>query len=270
MNATSLAALEEDTAPEECSVEEPSKKVLLSEAERSELIVSHREIGRKLASKLLRTWRIRLSPEDVESIVDVTLCEAAAKFDPNFGAQFSTFVFHYIRGNLLQTIERSVGAKRIMDAARRSAATVSPVVKAPPISEDEKAPIHLEPELLGMRDIETPEQTMLNKERKNFLHTAMAVLDERERYVIAGLYFKGLTIQSIAKDLGCSRKQVVIIRSHSLNKLRVSASASGLLAVKVEPIQTRPEIARRMRRRRPRNFSQFQYRPYTPLRAVSR
>ncbi|OVE79762.1 hypothetical protein BVY02_02340, partial [bacterium J17] len=69
-----------------------------------ELILEHRENGRKLARSMLRKWRVRMPAEEIDSIVDLTLCEAAKRFDPDKGASFMTFFFYHLRGHLVRAV----------------------------------------------------------------------------------------------------------------------------------------------------------------------
>src|SRR5690349_3051107 len=76
----------------------------LSDLEREDLITSSRLKARKLGRSILRKWNARLDLQEVDSIVDLSLCEAAARFDPSVGASFLTFLFYHLRGNLIRAI----------------------------------------------------------------------------------------------------------------------------------------------------------------------
>lgn len=224
------------------------------------LILEHRELGRKIATKMLRGWKIRLTSEEVASIVDITLCEAALNFDNTKGTQFSTYYFYYLRGNLVTTIEKNVGAQKVSEAARHCASVHSSSGTNPAVTlkdcEDEvnrKASLNLEPEMLGMRTIETPEDLILNKEKRDFVHTAMSKLDPLERVVIQGLYFSGESVQSVARKLGYSRVQISRIQKQAFAKLRSAASTCGIKNGTVEEqqiaLRERTVVRRKHRRR---------------------
>lgn len=64
-----------------------------SRRERTELVVGYRLKARKLARSILRRWHARLDVGEVDSIVDLSLCEAVQRFSPEKGASFMTFMF---------------------------------------------------------------------------------------------------------------------------------------------------------------------------------
>ena len=82
----------------------------LTEFEKEDLITQSRLKARKLARSILRKWNARLDLQEVDSIVDLSLCEAAHRFDPSVGASFMTFLFYHLRGNLIRTITASANS----------------------------------------------------------------------------------------------------------------------------------------------------------------
>ena len=64
----------------------------LSITEKNHLIMKNRVQGRKLACSMLRKWNCRLEIEEVDSLVDLSLCEAVKYFDPAKGVNFLTFL----------------------------------------------------------------------------------------------------------------------------------------------------------------------------------
>ena len=83
---------------------------LLSEEAKARVIISSRGKARKLARSILRRWNARLDLNEVDSIVDLSLCEAAARFSPDMGASFMTFLFYHLRGNLIRTISTAANS----------------------------------------------------------------------------------------------------------------------------------------------------------------
>ena len=81
------------------------KKIeVLTPYEREELVVTHRIKARKLARSILRKWHARLDIQEVDSIVDLSLCEAVRRYNPAFGASFITFLYYHMRGNLIRAV----------------------------------------------------------------------------------------------------------------------------------------------------------------------
>ena len=60
----------------------------LNAEERKVLILEHRVSARRMAKRILRKWRASLHLDDLYSVVDTALCEAALRFDPERGVQF--------------------------------------------------------------------------------------------------------------------------------------------------------------------------------------
>ena len=108
--------------PEFGSEADQLDKDIPSEVEHSidALIVNHRENGRKLARSLLRRWRVRMAPEETDSIVDLTLCEAAHRFCPDRGASFMTFFYYHLRGHLVRAVASAANASNIFLAYAQS------------------------------------------------------------------------------------------------------------------------------------------------------
>ena len=78
-----------------------------------DLILNHRENGRKLARSILRRWRVRMLTDEIDSIVDLTLCEAAKRFSTDFGASFMTFFFYHLRGHLVRAVANAAQASNL-------------------------------------------------------------------------------------------------------------------------------------------------------------
>lgn len=90
-------------------VDEAKKLALETEM----LILEHRVQARKLSRSILRRWRSRLDLEELDSLVDIALCEAAAKFNPNKGASFMTFYFYHLHGFLVKAIDQSCNSNTV-------------------------------------------------------------------------------------------------------------------------------------------------------------
>ena len=78
----------------------------LNAEERKVLILEHRVSARRMAKSILRKWRASLHLDDLYSVVDTALCEAALRFDPERGVQFVSFLFYHLHGLLVKTITR--------------------------------------------------------------------------------------------------------------------------------------------------------------------
>jgi DNA-directed RNA polymerase sigma subunit (sigma70/sigma32) len=79
---------------------------------RNNLIESHVEVAQKLAMNLMKRWNSRLPKEEVKSLANVALCEAAARFDETRGVKFVTYLFYFVKGQLGVAITSSVTAQK--------------------------------------------------------------------------------------------------------------------------------------------------------------
>ncbi len=193
--------------------------------DRSALIVDHRDCGRKLATRLLREWRIQLNREEIDGIADLALCEAADRFDITRGVRFSTFLFYYIRGNLLRMIEKTVAEKRIVQAVQYSISA----------SRNEHFDINDTPDINPVVDPDaclagesgTPEEFFLRQETIAAVTQACHVLSTQEREVIQRRFMRGESPAEIAQALGCSRREVQFFERSAFNTLKPLLAAAG-------------------------------------------
>ena len=205
---------------------EQTAATLLEQQNRSaQRIIEHREIGRKLACRLLREWRVQLNSDDLDSIVDLTVCEAAGRFDESRGVRFTTFLYHYMRGNLLRTIEDIVAQKRAVQAAAYSASAGRnerfDLEDCPELSDS------LDPDAMKPQGFDTPEEYMLRRERISMVGRVCAKLRAEEQFVIAKMFFEGSSHQQVGAELGLSKRDVLALQKRALESLRKLVAQEG-------------------------------------------
>lgn len=193
---------------------------------KDELIVAHRDISRRLAVRLLREWRIELNRDELDGIVDLALCEAAERFEHERGTRFTTFLYYYIRGSLLKTIDLLVSEKRAVTAVAYSASA----------NRNERFDIEDTPELGDCLDPDahapkiwdSPEEMMLRRERIATVARALKNLGEREREVLKRAFELGESPSDIAQALGCSRREVMSLHKQALEHLKRLVIEAGI------------------------------------------
>ena len=194
----------------------------LGEAEISDLILTHRENGRKLSRSILRRWRVRMPADEIDSIVDLALCEAARRFSPERGASFMTFFFYHLRGHLVRAVARAAQASNVFLAyAHGTGIDTSEWQKGSMDSIWAAVPEQL---LLQQKDIETPEHAILRKERISVCRDAVQKLDELEREIIIRSYGEEEALVDIAKNLGYSRCHISRVKKSALDRLKLLLS----------------------------------------------
>jgi len=195
-----------------------SKKTqVLGDAEVAALILEHRDNGRKLARSILRRWRVRMPAEEIDSTVDLALCEAARRYNPDKGAAFMTFLFYHLRGHLVRSVAKAAQATNIFLAF------------GPKTDDEEKkwqhvsseplwsfAPEHL---LFGQRDAETPENVVLRQEKIDQCREAVTKLDDLEKEIITRSFGSEQPLVDIARNLGYSRCHISRVKKSALNRL---------------------------------------------------
>jgi RNA polymerase sigma factor (sigma-70 family) len=198
-----------------------SKKKKSFPAQYEMLILEHRENGRKLARSILRRWRVHMPAEDIDSIVDLGLCEAAQRFSPEKGASFMTFFFYHLRGHLVRAVARATQASTILNGPKEDEDNDS--------SNDiiSSYGTFIDNELNAQRDQENPEQIILRREKIVFCRDAMNALDSLEKVVLERSYGGDETLVDIAKSLGYSRCHISRVKKAALQRLKSVLSHSS-------------------------------------------
>lgn len=183
-----------------------------------ELILQHRENARKLAYSLLRRWRVTTCHDDLNSLVDLTLCEAANRFSPLQGASFMTFMFYYMRGNLARMIAKMARSSKVFviagnDAINASIACANPQANASLSIASTDDFGHYDNQII-------PDDIYERKERLTLCKQAAAELDPLEREVLERLYGQDETVVDIAKSLGYSRCHISRVKKTALDRFK--------------------------------------------------
>ena len=209
-----------------------TKKVIKKEAKKvkepkftyESLILNHRENGRKLARSILRKWRVHMPGEDVDSTVDLALCESAQRFSPKKGASFMTFFFYHLRGHLVRSVAR---------ATQNSA-----IINGPKTDEwcDEghsefasSYSAFLDNEMHNQRENETPEQLIIRREKIMVCRDALEKLDDLEKVVLDKSYAEDEALVDIAKSLGYSRCHISRVKKGALGRLKTVLEHSSAI-----------------------------------------
>lgn len=192
------------------------KRKALSGEQLNRLILDHRENGRKLARSLLRRWHARMNPEEVDSIVDITLCEAALRYSPNHGASFMTFFFYHLRGCLVRAVAGAVNATNLTYALAHQ-----PSSESFDNNHASGADSFVYPEFntFGVQFSESPEQLLIQKETQQTCRKACEQLDELENEVIIRSFENQESLVDIARSLGYSRCHISRVKKKALSRL---------------------------------------------------
>ncbi len=226
---------------------------------RNAMVLEYRIKARKMARSILNKWHSRFEEEEINSIVDLSLCEAVSRFDESRGASFITFMFYHLRGNLIRAITAATND------------SVVSVVDAKEIQLRESLQGGMLNQMEAISAVEAlsgidpvyPDTALIKKELWQASIAACNKLDKLEREVIYRLYIKEQQVTDIAESLGYSRCHISRVKSHALECLRsILGIDQGELNVQEgkELILT-PEVRRRQpRSKRNRELQQIQLR----------
>ncbi len=233
----------------------------LSQKRRDELVLEFRPKARKLARSILRKWHARLDLEEVDSIVDLSLCEAVQRFNPSKGASFMTFFFYHLRGNLIRAVTTAANLNSVplpegdlmdraqgQDGAFRGGSAIE-VAEA----------------LCGF-EAPMPDDLLHRKQIALLSTKACDKLDSLEREVINRVYLEEQQLMDIAHTLGYSRCHISRVKRKALEtlytELRATAQFEDLGAGPMTDDEDEQEDIRRsssrrsIQRRRPRSSKQ--------------
>lgn len=190
------------------------KKEIISDSLREEYVIRYRGKARKLARSILRKWRSRLDIQEVDSLVDLSLCEAASRFNPERGASFMTFLFYHLRGNLIRAITYAVQSSNL------------PLVELDAFTalEDEKANAMDIADALTSEETPSPEEALYRQEMIALSQKSFEKLDELEKSVLSQLFAEEVQMIDIARNLGYSRCHISRVKRRALEALHSEIS----------------------------------------------
>jgi RNA polymerase sigma factor (sigma-70 family) len=175
----------------------------LSDQERHTLITEHRNRAFAMALSQVRRWGAPLSRDEVRSIADLAVCEAARGFRPEAGT-FETYLFYYVRKELLKTIDRAVHHTSRLRSLEQTTGE----------RESESSVEH--------RPAECQEQSYYRKQLRGRCAAALAALNDLERRIISGTIFDEEQVTEVARKLGYSRGHLSEVKRGAMEKLRVT------------------------------------------------
>lgn len=192
----------------------PREKRVSSE----DLILAYRLKARKLARSILRRWHSRIEQQEVESIVDLSLCEAVKRFDTSRGASFMTFFYYHLRGNLIRAISSAANQFTVplgdVDASGSDSVNswmnrgLSGGVNAADVAD-----------ALNGEGPSSPDEQLLKRELIDLSLKACEELEDLERQVIRSLYLSEEQVADVAKKYGYSRCHISRVKKRSLENL---------------------------------------------------
>lgn len=183
-----------------------------------DLILKYRENGRKLGRSLLRQWNVHMPADEIDSLVDIGLCEAASRFNAERGASFMTFFYYHLRGYLVRAITSAASSSNFVLVYAQAAGIELGDWR--PNSEEIVQWVF--PELAAKHAPEnvSPESILMKRQGLDRVKVAMGSLDELEQEVVTRSYIGQEALIDIAKSLGYSRCHISRVKKRALQRLR--------------------------------------------------
>jgi|GEM_PF-3756940 len=168
-----------------------------------DLIIKYRLDALKIAKSLAKKWNYWVDYQELQSVVDLSLCEAAKNFDELKGASFLTFLYYYLKGNMIKLIKATSNIQYVsidevdLDYISNSLASTN-----------------------SSLDNLQPDTILIKKELASLSNKVVANLDYFQQEVIKNFYSEQKTITQLASDLGYSRGHVMRIKSQTLGNIK--------------------------------------------------
>jgi RNA polymerase sigma factor (sigma-70 family) len=203
--------------------------------------------------------------EEVDSIVDLSLCEAVRRFDPTKGASFMTFLFYHLKGNLVRAVASAAAASAIPLAIAELAELTAFETEDNARSRSLGLNAVELAEAVSSQEAPQPDEALWRKELTDRSSSACGKLDALEREIVKRIFVQEQQIIDIAAALGYSRCHISRVKKKALDtlqdELRVVmnhddyALMDGEQIDDIDTVQSRIASRKEVHRRRPRSGS---------------
>lgn len=241
------------------------------------LILKYRLKARKLGRSILRRWHARMDLDEVDSLVDLSLCEAVKRFNPSKGASFMTFLFYHLKGNLIRSVAAAAAYTTLPTGMLNDAdntqleGDLMGEFSIRGLNSAEMA------EAVSSQDAPQPDEALWRKQLHSQSSLACEKLDALEQEIIKRIFIQEQQIMDIAQSLGYSRCHISRVKKKALetlhDELRGAMNQDDLGQRPSfnddsdEEVEQRLQSKKAVHRRRPRSRTAKQER-FVPARAA--
>lgn len=229
-------------------------------AARAKLVTDHLELVKRAARTVYPRVKQHVEFDELVSMGNAGLAEAADRYDPSLGASFSTFAYYRVHGAMIDglrkgsTLPRRTWARlvalrasseylehqagREQGAASRGApgaqGSTAEALAAVKQAIDAIQTMYLT-SLEGLRDegvdLAEPEPTspldrLAGVQDQARVRAALQTLPERERALIEKHYFEGKNLLEAGLELGISKSWASRMHAQAVDRLRAALAAS--------------------------------------------
>jgi RNA polymerase sigma factor, sigma-70 family len=213
-------------------------------SERDRLVVDNLPLVGYLVSEI---WSraTHLSRDDLASAASLGLVMAADSYDPDRGVPFGAYARRRITGAIADEMRNADWATRTMRTRIKETLAVQETLttalgRTPDVAELATAlGVDVATARAALADagtitttldehvtetvaaqIASPEDSLLDTERTDFVRAAVDALPERMRFIVEQIFFEDRTVTEIAEELGLTHSAVSQMRSEALRLLK--------------------------------------------------
>jgi RNA polymerase sigma factor for flagellar operon FliA len=206
------------------------------------LVEAYRGYAEAITKEVLRKLPPGIDRADLHAAADLGLVEAARSFDPSRGILFKTYAYYRIKGAVYDCLRKTgwfskTEYKQMRFEAAASEYLADYAAAPPPEGSAAEEYQHLKSltgsvvncyllsldSLVEKQPADTrasPEELFRGEEERRRVREALAQLPEKNREVMAQLYFHDLTMEEIGRKMGLSKSWVCRLHARGLEMLR--------------------------------------------------
>lgn len=224
----------------------------LNDTQRASLIEKHRFLVWKAVGLVYGKVKGHVEKDEIVSLGDLGLAEAASRWDPEGGASFATFAWYRVQGSILDGLRRASTLPRRVWAqivALRAAGEFleAQLVRESALRRQGAAPAGTEARLREVKDAvaaveaiyvvttrsfdevahspepdETADDRIDQRGLRARITAAIAALPERERALVEKHYLEGKNLLEAGEELGISKSWASRLHAQAVGRLRAS------------------------------------------------
>lgn len=202
--------------------EAPSKaRAVPTKQEAAALAEQYRPAARKLALSMVTKWKCRIEKDELQSVIDLALCEAASRYNSSHGAAFMTFLYYHLKGKLIKTIAaRADQGLVFIDDYERTRLSICGDDDVSDVRSSEWKQFAASDEAIF-----EPEEALYRQQLVDICYKACQRLRGIEREVIWRIYFENKELSQVTTEMGYSRGHLFRVRMRALEKIRKAVSS---------------------------------------------
>ena len=169
-----------------------------------DIILANREVALKMAFGMVRRMGIEMSRDEITSLSDMAICEAALRYRPMPDASFSTYSYYFLKAEIRKELKMHLHATLENNA--------HPEFQSEDSSSEES---YVETRVSAKQEM-CPERRLQAKE----VVRSLTVLNPVEQTILLSSVYQKKPISEMAQELGYSRGHLFAIKKLVERKVR--------------------------------------------------